>query len=81
MTPAALMAIMATLQCHTITVDVPTERQTIAYTVCVKVEVVPEPVEVVKPVVKKPVVKRKAGVGCKRRWYWKNHRKRWRCVR
>jgi hypothetical protein len=46
--------------------------------VCVKVEVTPlkeEPKPVVKKATKKKVTK------CKRKYYWKNKRKKWRCVR
>lgn len=81
MTLAEFAVLMATLQCHTITVDVPAERQTLAYTVCVKVEIVPSPKEVKQVVTQPRVVKKKATVKCKRRYYWKNHRKYWRCVR
>jgi hypothetical protein len=78
MTPAELIILMATMQCHTMAVNVPERRETIVQTVCVKVEVTPlkeEPKPVVKLTPKKKVTR------CKRKYYWKNHRKRWRCVR
>ena len=82
-TLAQLLAMMATMECHTTSINIPERRETLAYTVCVKIEVQPAPpiVEKPKPVVKRVVTKRKARVGCRKRWYWKNHRKRWRCVR
>lgn len=87
MTAAELLLLAATMHCHTITVDITAERQTLAYTVCVKVEVLPSKEEAKPivaeapkaPVVKKPVKKRVTK--CKRKYYWKNHRKYWRCVR
>jgi hypothetical protein len=85
MTAAELLLLMATLQCHTLVVDVPERRESVVQTVCVKTEVVPLKPEVkpvvTKPVVKAPVKKKARVTGCKRKWYWKNKRKRWRCVR
>ena len=78
MTAAELILLMATWQCHTMGVDIPERQETVVHTVCVKVEVTSlkeEPKPVVKPPPKKKVTK------CKRKYYWKNKRKRWRCVR
>ena len=80
MTAAELILLMATMQCHTMSVNVPERRETVVQTVCVKTEVKPTPV-VAKPVVKAPAKKKARVTGCKRKWYWKNKRKRWRCVR
>jgi hypothetical protein len=80
MTAAELILLMATMQCHTMAVNIPERRETVVQTVCVKTEVVPlkdkpEPVVKVAPKVKKKVTR------CKRKYYWKNHRKYWRCAR
>lgn len=80
MIAAELLLLMATMQCHTIAVDIPERRETVVQTVCVKTEVKPTP-EVVKPVVKAPVKKKARVSTCKRKYYWKKKRKYWRCVR
>jgi hypothetical protein len=54
MTPEALLALMLTMRCHTLSIDIPERRETIAYTVCVRVVDNSPP-----PVVKKPVKKKK----------------------
>lgn len=78
MTPAQLLALMATMHCQSMVMDIPERRETVVQTVCVKVEVVPSKEEP-KPVVK--VTPKKKVIRCKRKYYWKNHKKRWRCVR
>lgn len=78
MTAAELILLMATMQCQTMVMDIPERRETVVQTMCVKTEIIPlkeEPKPVVKKAVKKKVTK------CKRKYYWKNKRKYWRCVR
>lgn len=79
MTVTELLTLMALMQCHTMAVDIPERRETVVQTVCVKTEITPIKEEP-KPIVK-PAAKKKAGVKCKRKYYWKNKRKYWRCVR
>lgn len=77
MTVTELLTLMALMQCHTMVVDIPERRETVVQTVCVKTEIIPlkeEEAPVVKPAVKKKATK------CKRKYYWKNKRKYWRCV-
>jgi hypothetical protein len=84
-TLAQLLAMMATMECHTTSINIPERRETLAYTVCIKIEVKPpEAITESPPLKEKPVVKKvtkKKVTRCKRRYYWKNHHKRWRCVR
>lgn len=54
MTPEMLLALMLTMKCHTMKVDIPERRETVVQTVCVKVE----PMQVT-PVATKKVVKKK----------------------
>lgn len=87
MTVAELLALMATMHCQSMVMDIPERRETVVQTMCVRTEVIPlkekaAPVTVEAP--KKPVVKatpKKKVTRCKRKYYWKNHRKYWRCVR
>lgn len=61
MTAEMLMALMLTMKCHTLTVDIPERRETMAYTVCVRVQPVAQavPEAAPPPVVKKAVKKKK----------------------
>lgn len=58
MTPEMLMALMLTMKCHTMKIDIPERRETVVQTVCVKIEPMkPEPAATkAKPVVKKKKV-------------------------
>lgn len=61
MTPEMLMALMLTMKCHSLIVDIPERRETIAKTVCVRVQPVeskPEPVQVAQVEKSKPVVEK-----------------------
>lgn len=87
MTAAELILLMATWNCHTMTVNVAERRETVVQTICVKIEVTPLKEET-KPVAaeapKAPVVKKatkKKVTRCKRKYYWKKKHKYWRCVR
>jgi len=75
MTAAELLLLMATMQCHTMSIDIPERRETVVQTVCVKVTPLKEQVEPAP----KSVFKKKTK--CKKRWYWRHHRKYWKCVR
>lgn len=52
MTPELLMALMLTMQCHTLKVDIPERRETVVQTVCVKVQPIEPQAAKSKPVVK-----------------------------
>jgi hypothetical protein len=79
MTWAQLLALMATMQCHSMVVDIPERHETVVQTVCVKVIPLKEET---KPVAKaKPQKKKRAVVKCKRKWYTKNGHRYWRCKR
>ena len=78
MTVAQLLALMATMQCQSMVMDIPERRETVVQTVCVKIEISPLKEE------KRPVVQlapKKKVTKCKRKYYWKKKRKYWRCVR
>lgn len=65
MTPEALLALMLTMQCHTMTIDIPERRETVVHTVCIKVQPMKaEPVAAKK----KPVVKKAKKKSKKRRY-------------
>lgn len=61
MTPEMLMALMLTMKCHTMKIDIPERRETVVQTVCVKVQPMEPQAVTSKPVAKKakPVKKKK----------------------
>lgn len=61
MTPEMLLALMLTMKCHTMKVDIPERRETVVQTVCVKVQPMEPQAVKSKPVAKKakPVKKKK----------------------
>lgn len=61
MTAEMLMALMLTMKCHTLVVDIPERRETLAQTVCVRVQPVADTsvAEKKQPVVVKKKAKKK----------------------